>query len=216
MSYAQMSDLPVASMANNSDVVLLRSGLTDYQCAVSLIRNINIQSLSPIPGGFATATDLFIISRIVSSIPSNFNIRFSQVSVPKGTRMWFYNSAAPIGWSIVPGTGGNLLAVNDGVTKYSGENSAGSTSGTWQQTNHSLIPAEIPPHTHYVNLGKDSSGNPAGNARRADNYDNISNCTTSNGAETFSGNPQLLGNGHNHGNTWRPLANVGIIANKDG
>ena len=219
MSTVDMSGLPVATIANNSDVVLLRSGLTDYQCAVSLIRNINVESLSPIPFGSGDATDKFLLSRVVGGVPSNFNIRFSQVSFPKGTRMWFYNSVAPTSWSIVPNTGDQLLAVKGG----SSYTSAGASQGTWQQTSVALTIQQIPNHQHFTRTGNNQSNSNANYLFAAKNpggTDPLYNSTTSLGIIGGEGDSPTHDNygqcqTHNHGDTWRPLANVGIICNKD-
>lgn len=199
-----LSDLPVAGSADNADLMLLRKGLTDYQVSVALVRQIDISSLSPIPGGFAASTDLFMISRTIGGNPQNFQIQFSQVGFSKGTRAWFWQAVAPVGWSIVPNTADRLLA----VAPYFAATQGGQQSGTWQQNNHTLTIAEIPSHTHRVPSGKESAGS-SGNpqyARRARDLDNDSVITT----ESTGG-----GQGHNHGNVWRPLANAGIICNKD-
>ena len=133
-SPVQISDLPVATTAADNDLLLLRKGLTDYQCAVSIIRNINIQALDPVPSGSPAQTDLMLVSRVIGGQPQNFSIQFCQAGVPKGTRMWFWNALPPApNWSVVNGTGGNLLAAQDFNTTYAGNVSAGSTAGTWQQ-----------------------------------------------------------------------------------
>ena len=206
-SPVNMSDLPVATIANNNDVVLMRKGLTDYQCAVQLIRQINIAALDPIPGGSPVATDLFMVSRNVGGNPQNFQVRFSQVSFPKGTRMWFWNALPPTGWTIVPGTGDKILACQDFATTYAGNVTAGASAGTWQQVGVSLTVAQIPPHQHEYQLFKESAGSNEGTqgARRARESAGISGVTAPSGG----------GQPHNHGNSWRPLANVGVIGNKD-
>ena len=212
-SPVQLSDLPVGNLALSNDptaVTLMRVGLTDYQVAVNIIRNINLQSLQTLPNGTPIQTDLMMVNRIVSGTPSNFQVTFGQVGFPVATRLWFYNSLPPApNWKIVPNTGGNLLAVNDTVTKYSGEGSPGVSAGTWQQSDHVLTIAELPAHDHDIKI----------NAADKEGAEGIRVGSTLKGnAYVFTNNVAIQntggGAGHNHGNTWRPLANVGIIGEK--
>ncbi len=207
-SPVELNDLPVASIANNADTTLLRQGLTDYQCAVGLIRNIDIPSLTPIPNGYANASDTFIINRSGMSGPSNYQIAFSQVGFVKGTQMWFYNGGVPAGWTAVPNTGDRLLAVSDGVNNYNTNAASGSQSGTWQQTDWILTVAQLPKHSHSLNMGNDSGGQFKGFFETAQTSIN-KKAFTSDG-----GDAGLKGEGHNHGLSWRPAANVGIIGIK--
>ena len=47
-SPVEMPDLPPATIANDDDETVLRQGMTDYRCAVGLLRSINVQGLSPL------------------------------------------------------------------------------------------------------------------------------------------------------------------------
>jgi hypothetical protein len=205
-----LSGLPIATVVAADDLMLIRKGLTDYQIAAGIVQAINIgpQFLSPIPGGSALSGDLMLISRPdIAGNYQNYNIRFNQVGVVKGTKMWFYNALPPVGWTIVPGTGGNLLAAQDFQTTYAGNVSAGNTAGTWQQTDTSLTIAQLPAHTHPIDVWKsDQEGNLSPKI-------GSTNKTTKNTQQTQSTGG---GQGHNHGNVWRPLANVGVIGIKDG
>ncbi len=219
-SPVQLSDLPVATVADDNDTMLIRKSLTDYQIAVLAIRQINIGGFSPIPAGFANPTDLLMISR--SNV--NYNIRFNQIGFIKGTRMWFWQLNAPSGWSIIADTGDRLLGVSDGTHQYSAT-AAGSFGGDWQQTDTVLNIQQIPAHTHTALFGThagdgligfcatDSSSLRTGNNKTCSTGGQGSTRSSSTNPPNFS-NPATLG--HNHGNTWRPLANIGIICNKDG
>lgn len=235
-SPVQISDLPVATVANNNDLVILRQGLTDYQCAVSLIRDINIEALSVVPGGTPIQTDLMLVSRSVGGIPKNFQVQFAQVGFPANTRMWFWNSTPPTpNWSVVGTTGGNLLACQDTTTSYAASVAPGTTAGDWQQEGVNggnpgggLSIQQIPNHRHWGRWGSNQSNSHATFLYGARNLPN-------GGDPTYGGDPTngpVLGvvngqgdNGqhsndgaclpHNHGSTWRPLANVGVIGNKD-
>lgn len=130
-----------------------------------------------------------------------------------GTRCWFGNDTAPTGWTIDASAADALLAVKGGSNDY---NIAGGTkAGTWTQpghlhttANHTLTVAEMPSHRH-SSVGwamiSGYSGSGVGNT-----YD------------TYTGY-EGGGQAHNHGDTtssalpptYRPLANVGIVAIKD-
>ena len=213
-SPVQLSDLPVASSAADSDLMLLRKGLTDYQCSVSIIRSINIAAFATLPGGFANNTDLLMIQRNLSS----YQIQFSQIGFIKGTQCWFYQGAAPTGWIIVPDTGDRLLGVSSGGSaknKYGGNTAAGAQGGTWQQEgvgggNGGLTAAQIPPHTHEIPTGKDPTG-----TDQVPQLANRSKTVDSSRIISLDGSPNLKGQPHDHGQTWRPAANVGLIAKKN-
>lgn len=121
--------------------------------------------------------------------------------VPSGSDMWFYADAAPTGWTIQLSLGDTILAIKGGSTYTTGA----ATAGTWTQPNHTLTTSEIPAHTHGItpfNSGVAQRGT-------ADTSVWRSNTGTGNTNTTGGGDP------HNHGDTWRPAARVGIIARKD-
>jgi hypothetical protein len=133
----------------------------------------------------------------------NYQIRYDQVSFPTGTKMWFYHNAASEipGWSLVT-AGDSLLAVKGGSTYVSG----GAEAGVWQQNDHTLTLDQIPAHTHsYKVYTADSSGNLSLKTASTNRSSNNTVNTNSSGG----------GLGHNHGSTWRPKANVGIICQKN-
>lgn len=144
--------------------------------------------------------------------------------IPIGTRMYFYQASAPTGWTAVSGLGDRVLAVGT----YNSA-AAGNTAGTWQQVGHTLTAAEMPSHTH--------SGTTASNGAHTHSlarsslesgdytgvrlyYDDspatIANAVNSGGAHTHTFTTGSAGSGsaHNHGNTWRPAAIVGLIAQR--
>jgi len=132
----------------------------------------------------------------------NYKIEYSEVSFVSGTKCWFFADSPPDGWAIF-GAGDTLLGVKGGATYLVG----GNVAGTWQQTGHALTLAQIPPHSHRVRAGHDSSTNTNnGFARRAKNETVASIIKT---------NDQGNGQHHDHGAAWRPLASVGIICIKD-
>jgi len=135
---------------------------------------------------------------------------------PNVDNIWTYQNTAPIGWSIVAGTTDALLACKGGAQSY---NTTGETqAGTWTQTththtggDHTLTEAEMPSHTH-------TGGN--SNAVGFDGGGLVYYHGASLGSVTGSTGG---GNSHSHGttsssgtaSTYRPLANIGIIIEKD-
>lgn len=223
-SPVELSDLPVANLALSNDpsaIVLMRVGLTDYQVAVNIIRNINLQALQTLPNGTPLTTDLMLVNRIVAGVATNYQVTFGSVGFPRGTRMWFYNNLPPApNWSIVPNTGGNLLAAQDSSTTYAGNITAGNFAGDWQQNNATLSIDQIPAHTHsFLVYTSDEKGNRSfkiGSTNRSTSNTVNTNYTGGNASTVHdSPVPQQGTNGHNHGNSWRPMANVGVIGNKD-
>ena len=161
-----------------------------------------------------------------------------------GTRVWFHQDTAPIGWSIVAGLGDRLLAVKGGSQAYN--IAGGGAGGTWIQPNHlhttgnhKLTILEMPSHNHtpgttsagahehtlLTGTGQWTEGDPTGiesdtNVHRTSNK---SGFVQSGGAHTHPVTSQGGGATHNHGSTgnnatastYRQSANVGIVAEKD-
>ena len=202
-SPVQLSDLDLATEALDVDLALIRKNdTTDYKITVALLRKIDIPGLPVLPNP-VQPTDLMIVSQG----GDNCQIPFSDVGFVGGTKAWFFQSTAPTGWTIVPNTGDHLLAVVGGSTYSTG----GTAQGTWQQVNHALTIGEIPSHTHTITKTKENTGSsnnlgPRRGINVEDNADPAMRICTSNATGG--------GGGHNHGNTWRPLANVGLICEK--
>lgn len=134
--------------------------------------------------------------------------------MPVGTRVFFYQAAAPLGWTAVSGLGDRILAIGT----YNSV-SAGSITGTWQQEGHALSVSEMPAHNH---SGSTITGPKHTHETVKRNYDEaVSGLTDTAGpiiatSEVFSVSVASQGEGsvHNHGNTWRPAAIVGLIAER--
>lgn len=214
MDSVQISELPIATSANNADSVLLRKGLTDYQCTVALLRQIDLTAL-PLAPNPCTPTDRLLLSQSGGSYAVNFN----RVGLVRGVRIWFWMSTAPTGWVIVPGGGDSLIAVAGGSVYTT----AGVRQGTWQQPDTQLTLQQIPNHRHSAHSGDtDTSTNigkyPRGSKSRSGGnliYDN--GIVGSNQPIPDSTDPihqTQLGAGHNHGSSWRPMACVGNIFEK--
>jgi hypothetical protein len=159
------------------------------------------------------------------------------------TKAWFYQDAAPTGWTIDATPADALLAVKGGANAYNA--SGGTQQGTWTQTNHTHTTGDFTLTATYIPAHDHGSGGahehvlsawqgPAGMTydtclytfdaifgTGASNSETWTDATyqkaKSGGAHTHTS----VGSGtaHNHGNTgdsatantWRPLAQLGII-----
>lgn len=145
-----------------------------------------------------------------------------------GMRAWFGQNTAPTGWTIDATAADGLLAVKGGTAAY---NTIGGTqAGTWTQPNHlhttsavALTEAQLPTHNHGSLYGI-ANGTPTGGA--GGGVQSICLATSGGVSTTFNGSAGAnVGSGstHAHGdtgnsataNTWRPLANVGIVCIKN-
>jgi len=121
-----------------------------------------------------------------------------------GTKMWFFQNTAPTGWTIDSTPADSLLAVKGGSGAFNVN--GGTEAGTWQipdTEGHVLTIAEMPAHAH--TMGSWAAGSGVGTG-------NFSIEGTTLNTSTVGG-----GGGHVHTqvDTWRPLAQVGIICEKD-
>lgn len=196
----QLSDLDLATTANDTDLALIRKdNTTDYKVTVQVLRNIAVQNLPDLSptANSPLSTDLMLVSRS----GANCKCVFSSIGLLAGTNCWFYQNTAPIGWTIVPNLSDSLLAVKGGSIYSTG----GTKAGTWQQANHTLTIDQIPSHSHtvYSRGAEEASGNKVKGYR-----------SNAGGLDTWSTNPTGGGLGHNHGSSWRPQASIGIICQK--
>jgi hypothetical protein len=216
-SPVQITGLPSATIANDADLTLLRQGLTDYSCAVSLIRNINVQNLTSLGSNLALS-DQFLVSRIVASVPTNYKVPFSSIGFIAGTMLWFYMTSSQIsaslpGWSIVPNTGDALLGCQGGDVYLT----ANTQQGTWTQPQFTIDITQIPSHTHTINVYQNSVGGLSKNFSMAANTtvgtSTVGTSINYEGGRTAepgapTGPIQL-------DNEWRPYANIGNICQKN-
>lgn len=137
------------------------------------------------------------------------------LEIPSGSKVWFWQATAPTGWTIDSSAADAVLAVKGGLSSYGVD--GGLQAGTWSQLNHThltsdhvLTEAEIPSHSHWHNIssvGGYLTMHTGGSASHSGGYTS----------------PAGGGAAHNHGatgngapaNTWRPLAQVGIICTKN-
>jgi|GEM_PF-2016978 len=220
MSSPTIPDLPIATVANDSDEMLMRQpgGAlgTDKSIQVSEVRKVNVAGLPTLVSPTtAEDSDLFIIAR--GGI--NYQIRHDQVSFRSGTKMWFYHNVFTQigGWSLVS-AGDSLLAVKGAGTYSVG----GIESGVWQQDDVGGVPgqglsvSQIPSHTHQSrSISRQRPGSTSSSSNQFYAFtDNLSGTSIKSGSvsgiqNTGGGDP------HDHGDTWRPKANVGIICRKN-
>ena len=121
---------------------------------------------------------------------------------PEVDNIWTYQDTAPAGWSIIAGTSDALLATKGGARAY---NTTGETqAGTWTQPDHTLTEDEMPSHTHQCSLWVTSGGG-------------VATAVGGMGAPHSQVTAYATGGDqpHNHGNEYRPLANVGIVISRD-
>lgn len=206
-SPVQISDLPVATTVADSDLLLVRQGLSDFQAEASKVRAIDISAFGALTN--PNATDQFLIQRA----GTRYSIRFDKVGFVAGTRCWFHQAAAPSGWQIVTGLGDRVLSVAGGTQAYNV--AGGSSGGTWQQPGHELSLQEIPNHTHNIICGRDTANEKIVAVKGTKNQNDSPRPRAPTEGITGSSRP-LNGTGasHNHGTVYRPLANVGIICQK--
>lgn len=139
---------------------------------------------------------------------------------PAGTKLWFYQDTAPTGWTIDSSVADSVIAVKGGTQAYNV--SGGNLAGTWQQAGHALSVNEIPSHSHAPEFESGWQGpfyNKVHESRAGDG--NLWSLGGGNGGSskhvwgTWRISSVGGGQTHNHGNTWRPYAAVGIICTKN-
>lgn len=200
-----LSDLDNAGAVDpDNDLLLIRQGFADRKISPGNLGNIRMGTLDLLPGQ-AVATDLLLIARQNGPNYDNYAMPPQYLGFLNNTTMWFFNNSAPLGWTIVPNSGDRVLATAiPGGASY--QYSDVGYAGNWQQENHTLTVAELPSHNHPLTIyrsdvsGQDS--NKIGGSNRATNQQ---------GSTGFTGG----GLGHNHGDTWRPMAAVGLLCTKN-
>lgn len=207
----QIPNLDPASEANDEDLLLMRQNLVDKQVQVKLIRTIALASF-PILTGPSTAleNDVMLINRA----GTNYQVRFAAIGLQAGVVMWFYSASPPNGWEPQETTSGALLAVRQGVGEvYS---TPGSVQGNWQQDNVAngnniggLSYEQLPPHTHNIQVSSNSGDSTIRMRRGVSNGTGLGSIAT-----LTSGGLGGVAQPHNHGNTWRPAAHIGILCKK--
>ena len=202
-----IQDLPsAASPLNGNAYAVIKDGATDKKATVTQLRQIDVSAFSLVPSSEPVASDNMILGRSTTT----YRVPFTSVGLLKNTKAWFFQSTAPSGWAIDPtASADSLLAVKSNSGAY---NTTGANKGTWQQEGHALTIAQMPAHRHTFAMASrqsDSSGTQPHPAIKQLPQVGFTNWAGSAGQQADA-NGQL----HNHGSSWRPLANVGIICYK--
>lgn len=138
-----------------------------------------------------------------------------------GTKLWFYQDTAPTGWTIDASCADGLLAVKGGTGSYNvaGGNRAGAWAMTAEQMpthSHSATAANESAHVHADSSATNSVAVASGTGAFAPMYWDP---TDTNSANTNAGSAHThvvsIGNAGSGEATYRPVANVGIVATKD-
>jgi hypothetical protein len=137
------------------------------------------------------------------------------VEIASGSKVWFWQATAPTGWTIDTSAADAVLAVKGGLSSYGVD--GGLQAGTWTQLKHThttgdhvLTEAEMPAHSHTYQREYDSLGSSGGLVKGY--YLGTYNTSTVGSSQAH--NHGATGNGA-PANTWRPLAQVGIICTKN-
>ena len=132
-----------------------------------------------------------------------------------GMKVWFYLNVAPTGWTIDTSAADTILAVKGGANAYNV--AGGNQAGTWTQPGHILTKDELASHGHgnlYAYMNGTPSYGVGGGVQSVCAAVGGGDSTLMNASVTGSISGSAGDQSHNHGTTWRPLANVGIICTK--
>lgn len=209
---------PAGPVDPDNDLLLIRQGLNDRKIPAGQIGNLRLGEFTMLPGQLV-ASDVLLIGRVNGGGYDNYIMPPQYLGFLNGTNAWFYQAAAPLGWSIIAGTGNRVLACSDSTNKYNGVNAPNQT-GDWQQSNATLTIEQIPAHSHIIKVWKsDQEGNLSSKIgstnRNTGNNQNTGQTGGIGSNNQTSTSPAGATQGHNHGNSWRPLANVGILCTKN-
>lgn len=184
------------------------------KATVSKVQSINLRNL-PILSGSMTLGDVFFGEQ--SSTADRFCTNFDDVTFPSGTKTWVYSDRVPLGWTTVSSTGDKLLAVKGGSVFTTG----GVSAGAWMMEGvnggnpgSALSVEQMAPHTHYGKKSqhvRDSGELPDNNPPRKGKVEEDDDFPP---YRFFVTEPEGGNQSHNHGDSWRPKAYVGLIIEK--
>jgi len=133
-----------------------------------------------------------------------------------GMKVWFWQNVAPTGWTIDASAADAVLAVKGGTGTYNAN--GGTQQGTWTHPDHyhttqghTLTINEMPSHTHDAATGATVSDGSAIMHTAGTQYIETIAIATGGGQSHSHGDTGLSATA----NTWRPLAQVGIICTKN-
>lgn len=197
-SFLTLTDTPSAYSGQASKVVAVNSGAD----ALEFLTNITDDQHGSRSGGTLHSVATSAVAGFMSSTDKQ-NVDNLTTAFPTGTKMWFYQSAAPTGWTIVASVGDRLLGVSDASTLYDSA-SGGSNAGNWTGFTN---------HTHGAGTFAVSGTTGNDSAGSAQGYYNVYNFSLSPHTHTFAAN--VTGTSAAETTSWRPSAAVGIICTKN-
>lgn len=131
---------------------------------------------------------------------------------PSGTKLPFYQDAAPSGWTIQTGLNDKLLFITKGSVAGGLAGGIVHATGTWTQPDHTHKYTDVIAHTHTLELDKNRTkdemygGKLGTGPPKSDTY-NATTASTGVAEGTTQGEATV--------NTWRPAAYNVIICAKD-
>lgn len=157
-----LSDLdPAGPIDPVNDLLLIRQGLNDKKITAGFVNNPVLGVLNPLPDNIV-ASDVLLIGRNTGiGTYQNYTTSAFNVTLPSGTKCWFYQNVAPLGWTIDASVADRLIGVKGGSGAYNVN--GGNLSGTWQQSDvggvagQGLNVQQIPNHRHYAFPGQEQS-----------------------------------------------------------
>lgn len=192
---------PAGPIDRVNDLILLRQGLNDKKATVDQIAALQLGQFSALP------SDLLASDKILIGRNDGLGGYTNYIADPRvlgflpGVTMWFYADVAPLYWRIRTSLTDRVLAVKGGTESYQNWGQ----HGTWDQPPHTLTVNQIPSHSHTI-VGMDSGRSSISRVGRGGQELKNEYVYP---AGTAIGNTGG-GQSHNHGNTWRPRAAVGI------
>lgn len=147
---------------------------------------------------------------VIGAYPLDADEAADILGIVTGTKMYFYQAAAPVGWTIDTTLGDAVLAVH-GSSTYYGSTGGGEQRGTWTQPDHDHT-FDDGGHVHTgTTLGVNTWAprDEGGGANTAADSTHTHLFTTDSANASGTTGPDATVN------TWRPFADVGIIATRD-
>lgn len=208
---------PATLIDYDNDQVLLRQGLNDRRATLDQINNFRLQNFPSLPSAIVESDVILVGRNDGVGGYNNFLADPRRLGFLTGVSMYFYcdTDQAPLYWVNRPELGNRVLAVKANASA-SGGASGGTNSaytnwglqGNWTLPPHTLTLSQIPAHRHALVNQQNKSGTLAANVIAGTQPSSHKNQAFT---EQAGG-----GNAHNHGNTFRPLAAVGLICTKNG
>ena len=184
------------------------------QCSVIMVdTTANISALTNVACGLAYDITLNVLKY-------NTGLAWSNIggTVPSGTKMVFYQAAAPTGWTLLASVDDKLIYITKGSVLLGETGGTPCSSGSWSisgfsgaTASHTLTLAETPAHAHTYTGAGDLT---VGGSEYSSDYSAVA------GGNSLSTGG---GGGHTHDlsmtdvldHTWRPAAYNCIICTKD-